>query len=735
MGSTGQSAVYDEDERPDRGDVRVLHLDDSDAFLELTATKLERDGFDVVSLSDPHEALDRLDEVDCVVSDYQMPPMDGIEFLERVREDYPDLPFLLFTGKGSEDIAGRAVSAGVTDYLQKLPGDERFTLLANRIENTVAQYRAEKRAEETDRRIREVHERVSDAVVALDTDWRYTYVNGHAEELLGVDEGELLGTSVFEAFPDLEDSEFEAAFREALQTREQTAVEAYNEDTDAWYEARAYPDEDGLSIYFRDVTERRERERRHEAIFNQTYQFTGLMEPDGTLVEANETALAFGGLDREDVVGKKVWEAYWFQHGDAATVARAFVDRAASGEFVRTDLDVQGADGVVTIDFSVRPVTDETGEVVLLIPEGRDITELKERERDLREERAFTESIFQTMSDPLYAFDEQGEFLRWNDQFETVTGYDADEIEAMTPLEFVPDDEAETIAENIATVFREDVAVTVESYFETKSGERIPYEFTGAQLKGEDDETLGLVGVGRDISDRKQRERELRRQNERLEEFASVLSHDLRNRLSVASGSLSLLDAEGEHVERARQALTRMEQLIDDVLRLAEQGQVVDETASVSLTEAVEEAVENVVFDDDVTVRTAFPPARRILADRQRFAELVENLLVNAVEHGSTSPRSQAREDAVEHGDETVTIEVGIEGDTLYVADDGPGIPRPEREEVFTAGYSTSNGSGFGLAIVTTIAEAHGWTVSATESELGGARIEVSGIESPADQQ
>jgi PAS domain S-box-containing protein len=730
----GECGIREDDRPPSGRPVQVLHLDDDELFLDLTAAKLERADIDVVSLTDPRAALDRLDDgaLDCVVSDYQMPEMDGIEFLEAVRDEHPDLPFLLFTGKGSEEIAGRAVSAGVTDYLRKKPGEERFTLLANRIENTVAQYRAEQRAAATDRRIREVHDRVSDAVVALDDEWRYTYVNGHAETLLGVEGGELLGKTVFEAFPDLRDSEFEETFREAMRTQEPNAVEAYNEDTDAWYETRAYPDEDGLSIYFRDVTERRERELRYEAIFNQTYQFTGLMEPDGTLVEANETALAFGGLDRGNVVGEKIWDAYWFQHGNAETVARAFVHRAAEGEFVRTDLEVQGADGVATIDFSVRPVTDDSGEVVLLIPEGRDITELKQQERDLREERAFTESVFAAMPDPLYAFDQQGDFLRWNDRLEAVTGYDAAKIAEMTPLDFVPDDDHETVAAAITRVFESDESVTVESALETRSGEHVPYEFTGAQLRDEDGEVLGLVGVGRDVTERKAQERELRRQNERLEEFANVVSHDLRNRLSVAAGSISLLDADGEHVQRAERALDRMGQLVDDVLRLAEQGQVVDAVHPTDARTAIEDAVAGVVFDEDVEVAVDCPPGRQVLADSRRFPELVENLVVNAVEHSSTSPRSQAREDAVEHGEH---VTVGLEGDTLYVADDGPGIPPGDREAVFDAGYSTTQGTGFGLAIVATIADAHGWTVSVAESEAGGARVEVSGIESPDERQ
>ena len=122
------------------------------------------------------------------------------------------------------------------------------------------------------------------------------------------------------------------------------------------------------------------------------------------------------------------------------------------------------------------------------------------------------------------------------------------------------------------------------------------------------------------------------------------------------------------------------------------------------------------MFDADVTVTVDCPPDRQVLADSRRFPELVENLVVNAVEHG-------------EH------VTVGLEGETLYVADDGPGIRPGDREAVVDAGYSTTGGTGFGLAIVATIAEAHGWSVSITESDAGGARIEISGVESPADRQ
>ncbi|AAV47045.1 HTR-like protein [Haloarcula marismortui ATCC 43049] len=134
---------------PDSHRISVLHVDDEPGLGETTAEFLRQqsDGFSVETATSTSEGLKRLTEApfDCIVSDYDMADMDGIEFLRAVRAEYPDLPFVLFTGKGSEEVASEAVSAGVSDYLQKRGGTERYTLLANRITNLVTQHRAEER--------------------------------------------------------------------------------------------------------------------------------------------------------------------------------------------------------------------------------------------------------------------------------------------------------------------------------------------------------------------------------------------------------------------------------------------------------------------------------------------------------------------------------------------------------------------------------------------------------------
>ena len=139
--------------------ITVLHVDDDPEFATTAALFLERhdDRFDVETVTSASAALDRLAagdlDLDCIVSDYEMPGMNGIELLEAVRERHPSLPFILYTGRGSEEIASDAISAGVTDYLHKETGTSQYTLLANRVTNAVEQYRSRQALEESQKRL------------------------------------------------------------------------------------------------------------------------------------------------------------------------------------------------------------------------------------------------------------------------------------------------------------------------------------------------------------------------------------------------------------------------------------------------------------------------------------------------------------------------------------------------------------------------------------------------------
>ncbi|MFB6153464.1 MAG: PAS domain-containing sensor histidine kinase [Halodesulfurarchaeum sp.] len=230
-------------------------------------------------------------------------------------------------------------------------------------------------------------------------------------------------------------------------------------------------------------------------------------------------------------------------------------------------------------------------------------------------------------------------------------------------------------------------------------------------LDEEDAQLARILAANAEVAlDRVEHEQELTRQNERLSEFASILSHDLRSPLAVASGRLEMVDAPDEQLEPIRGALDRMEELVENVLALAKHGETVDSVEAVDLDSIAGESWQRVSTGDaELSVETS----RSILADPSRLSQVFENLYTNAVEHGGTA----------------VTIRVGDLPDGFFVEDDGSGITETDRDRVWESGFSTNeSGTGFGLAIVQQIAEAHGWEVGVAESEQGGARFEFTGV-------
>ena len=204
--------------------------------------------------------------------------------------------------------------------------------------------------------------------------------------------------------------------------------------------------------------------------------------------------------------------------------------------------------------------------------------------------------------------------------------------------------------------------------------------------------------------------------NRQLEDFTSIVTHDLRNPMNVAMARLTMLrnrfdDGDAtDHIDVTADALNRMNDLIEGVRTLVRETTVTD-AETVAVDGLARDAWETVETDAGALV---VEEELDIVADEQRLRQLFENLFRNSVEHG----------------EEGVTVEVGRVDDGFYVADDGPGIPSEHRREVFDSGFSTSSGgTGLGLKIVSEIVSAHGWCIDVTESADGGARFEVSGVE------
>lgn len=235
-----------------------------------------------------------------------------------------------------------------------------------------------------------------------------------------------------------------------------------------------------------------------------------------------------------------------------------------------------------------------------------------------------------------------------------------------------------------------------------------------------------------EITEQKARERQLREQNEHLDEFASIVSHDLRSPLNVALARLKIAgrECDSKEIVEAEESLTRMESMIDDLLTMARTSQTIDETEPVGLATAAK-AAWTYSDVDDCTLQVSVPEGIKIHADRDRLFQVFENLYVNAADHNETPVTVRVGV----LGDEQLTTENG-QRSGFYVADDGTGIAAADRGEVFQSSYTAAGGgTGFGLAIVQDIVTAHGWAIAVTDSSDGGARFEITGVSPAVDDE
>jgi PAS domain S-box-containing protein len=943
--------------------IRVLHVDDDATFAELAAEFLEQYGsrLDVVTETSVADGFERLvaGGIDCVVSDYDMPRENGVEFLERVRERYPRLPFILFTGKGSEEVASDALSAGATDYLQKERGTKQYTVLANRIENAAEKYRTETdlerrsrqhdalatlgrtaletdgvdevfdeavrlvadrldadyakvlertgdgrlrvvsgvgwddgivgeasvgtgsdsqagytldssepvvvtdlRAEErfsgpsllvdhdvvsgisvvigvgeepwgvlgvhtttarrfteqdvtfvqnvanllaaaienrrarqqlreSELRFREMAELSPDGLFRADVSGEFTYVSPSAERLLGQSAEELLETSFGEVVAEESYEDAIEGFGEVIDGETVYGLEltlVTDDGTRRIVEVSASPVErDGDVVMVqglaRDVTERRERER---ALQQSRERYRTLVErfPNGGVflfddecrfTAAGGAELEDVGLSPEEIVGKTPEQL--FPPEEAERLMDAYT-AALDGEPQSFEDSWQGRE----YDIDVLPIRDADGTVVSGMAVALNVTAAREHERALERLRKrsqalmYTSTVEETVEVAVEAAEEDigaalAGFHRLDDA--------GDRLEPLITADNVAEEFGSLpVYERDAEPGTRDALVweTFESgeprhIDDTDSFERLDepspsrtahlypighhgiFVVAATEPNAYDEADTALINVlvnaltaALDRVEREQRlqerERQLERQNERLRRFASILSHDLRNPLSVAAGRLALLRREpgedSEHLDYIADAHERIEALIDGMLRIAIDEEPGRETDEVDLSAVAETAWQGVeTADASLVVETD----RTIVANESRLRQLLENLFRNAIEHGTSARATgdgSGAEPGHEHGaasgqsrsvaqdaDPELTVTVGALGDEgFFVADDGPGIPESERNRIFEMGYSTGEGTGFGLSIVADIADEHGWSVATRAAADGGARFE-----------
>jgi len=714
--------------------IDVLHVDDDESFVELAETFLERASSQLVVHTETsvRDGLERLaeEEIDCVVSDYDMPGRDGLEFLDAVREEYDDLPFILFTGKGNEEIASEAISAGVTEYLQKGSGTDQYTVLANRIEHAVGKRRAEREVY----RGFQAMESAREGIGLIDDDGTYQYANQAYADIYGCDPEGIVGNHWEELYPDDEVERFRDEILPELEEQGFWTGESVGMTKDGERVPETVTltdiDDGGHVCIVRDISERkrRERELRREQQFLETTldaleDVFYVFDTDMEFIRWNDRLEAVTGYDAHEIAEMSPLS---FFDDDVGAIQEAIAKTVEDREQVTVEATLVTADGDRRpYEFTGSPVEDD-GELVAICGIGRDRTAHRER-ADLHER------LMEMSPAPTLVIGADGAIRYCNTAVaDFLDAPDRDAVVGEPALEYIHPDDRDAVGDRLDRILSDHVEnEPLEERIVGFDGETRSAVVASSPVTFDGDPAAQVVL--NDVTAEREQRRAVEQKTEQIELLSSVLSHDMRGPVSVAIGRLQLARETGEqaHIEQAEAALERTQELIEDVTELLQDGDIVNEVEPLELAQVVAD-VEETFGTDRLTIRVA--DSTEIAADYYAAKRLFENLFSNAVEHASMSHDSQARRDAVERGGPETTVEVGTLDDRagFYVADDGSGIPPEEREQVFEPGYTTKeSGSGFGLVSIQQIVQAHGWTIDVAESDAGGTRFEISGVERP----
>ncbi len=677
--------------------IRVLIVDDREENRQLLSTLLKSNGYEVESACHGAEALDkaRQNPPQLIISDLLMPRMDGYTLLRQCKADdqLKQVPFVVFTATYTEPKDEQlALSLGADAFILKPAEPADFIA---RISQVIAAAASGKQT---------AIQTPASAVPA-----RKPIVIPKEEEARNLRlYSEVLIHKLEDKMEDLDKANRELQRDIAEQKQMQKRLT--------------------------------ESERKARAIFDRAFGFVGLLNPDGSLVEANRSALDFAGVQLSDVVGKPLWETPWWTHStEGREQIRAAMRVAASGELVRFETTFLATDGVPhTFDFSLKPVKDESGRVVLLIPEGRDITDRKRAEDELHWKTALLEAQVDSALDGILVVDNQGKQILRNERLNKLWKIpphlaegkdDAAQVQfaasqAKNPREF---------AEKVAYLYSHPDEVSRDE-IELIDGTIL--DRYSSPVRDKAGKYYGRIWTFRDITQHRTLEAQFRQvqKMEAVGQLAAGVAHDFNNILAVIQLQASFLKTERDLAPQQLESASEIENAAKRAANLTRQLLLFSrrqtmQPRDLDLNQSINDMTKMLrrTIGDDIQVQFKFAMEPLLIhADAGMLDQVLMNLAVNAHDAMPQGGQLVIETSAVEF-DESVRAQSPLARPgsfvCLSVSDTGCGIPPENLPRIFEPFFTTtdiSKGTGLGLATVFGIVEQHqGWVSVCSEVGRG----------------
>jgi PAS domain S-box-containing protein len=703
--------------------------------------------FEIDNATSVDEAFKKLEQqpYDAIVSDYEMPQKNGLDFLKKIREENNQIPFILFTGKGREGVAVKALNLGADRYIDKNGSTETvYCELADAINKSVESKESKKALAESELNYRTMVEKSLQGVLITQVSpLRLVFANASMSKMLGYSIKELKSLSP-KGVAELIYNEDRIAFFARLESRMRGEPAPSSLEFRAvrkngslvWLEAFAsrieYMGQPAVQGMFLDIDERkkvneilRESEQKYRELANSLPNIVYESDITGKVEFVNDKGLEIAGVSNEDF--KKELNILQFLIPEDRQRAMESMQRLLAGGsnvpseyvFLRKDGSTFPTLIATTLRISGNKVTGFRGLVI-------DITERKQMEQDLQASDAKFKAINESAIDAIFLFDEEDRIVYWNPAAEQIFGYTASEIigkkvsENLVPPRFGKD-HLNLIAKLAEVEKKKVTGEILEFPALRKDGSEFPIELsmTAFQLEG----IRYFTAIARDVTERKIAEEKVDQMvnqlvlvNEKLGVVGSLTRHDVRNKLSAVTGYAYLLKKKHSDLTDIVDGLSKMEQAVAESVKIFDFAKLyeqlgVEDLTYVNVDAKLKEAV--ALFSGSLPAVKNECRGMTVLADsflRQLFYNFIDNTR--------------------KYGEKTTTIrvyyeEADQESLKLIYEDDGVGVSLENKPCLFKEGFSTGGSTGFGLFLTKKMMDVYGWEIQENGEPGKGAKFTI----------